>query len=91
VPDSLDTTIPDNDGLGDLNPPTVNPNHGPNEQPVVETVEEILDQIETPVEEINVLDVPDDPHEQEPPDLPLPPENMDAEVPDQGATGLRRS
>jgi hypothetical protein len=87
VPDTLDTTIPDDDGLGDLNPPTVNPNYGLNEQPVVETVdEEILDPIETTVEEIVVPNVLEDPQEPVPPDLPMPPE--DAEMPDQGVTGL---
>jgi hypothetical protein len=45
VPDTPDNTIPEDDELGDLNPPTVGYNYGPNKelniaQPIVKTPEQ---------------------------------------------------
>jgi hypothetical protein len=52
VPDTLDATIPEDDWLVDLNPETVSQDHGPNkepdiDQPLVKTVEQAQDPIET--------------------------------------------
>jgi hypothetical protein len=90
VPDTPDTIIPEDDRLGDLNPPTVNYNYGPGEeldidQPIMETLKQTLDPVVTPEQLID----DQGPCQQVKPDPTQPPEQIVTKVLDQGATGLR--
>jgi hypothetical protein len=99
VSDSVDTTVPPDDGLGDFNPPTVSQDYGfddgLDEEPDIdlpsaedETVHEPEIPSENPNESLEDIDHPDEHHE---PNPPQPPEPIDPEVLDPGANPPRRS
>jgi hypothetical protein len=80
----------EDDGLGDLDPPTVNDDYGVMDQTEIDQyVPDIVEQVEDPIQEPELLpdpqaQVPDETHQQ-------PPEQTSPGVPDQGAPILRRS
>jgi hypothetical protein len=91
VPDAPEATIPDDDDLGDLNPPTVNYHYGPDEEPenpppiVIDEEPEFPQPIVETVDQAPETDI-----------APIPLlDNQDlypqVEAPDAGATPLRRS
>jgi hypothetical protein len=95
VPDTLQVNNQEENGLGDLDPPTVNDECGVMEQTEIDQhVPDIVEQVEDPTQEPEVLpdpqaQVPDETHQQPPEQTST--EVPDPGVPDQGAPILRRS
>jgi hypothetical protein len=95
VPHTPQVNNQEDDGLGDLDPPTVNDEHGVMEQTEIdECVPDIVQQVEDPTLEPEVLpdpqaQVPDETHQQPPEQTST--EVSDPGVPDQGAPVLHGS
>ena len=95
VPELIDTIIPPDNGLGDLNTPTINQDYGLHEEQDIDVPikqNDIAHEPEVLYEHLEDIVPLQNPQEHLEPDLPQPPEPTQPAVLDQGAsTPPRRS
>ena len=93
VSELIDTIIPPDDGLRDLNTPTINQDYRLDEEQDIDLPLEqndIAHEPEVPYENLEDIDPLQNPHEHLEPDLTQPPEQNQIEVLDQGVSSTPR-